>query len=367
MFWTIGLTESFINSLKLDDHDSIRNLHEILQKVVKSPNLIFADDNELKCLEKLRSLFLKSKIVPEYQIDANSLLTEIFSSIKIEKGSYKKKKCVLVDKENNDDFEFVEFLCNNNITDGVIIDENDDYFLDLQKKNFEIIKNKKLTGINFSELIKNFNNHSSGIPKRDLNNISEIKKIILDTSEFNLVLFNFLNVVHNLHNNTKENFSITNQLFGSIMFLANLIADNEICFNKKDKTQFNIITPMPDDSRLKGLTVDDFKKQVLDIFGYEDSVVLNTRNKFIKTGNSLNIYIVNRSQKSKDYKRLHSRGINTDYCSISTETDALCYFNGRKVTSLNKDMVFHYKPDWRMSEIKNVIQNQEISTKIKVF
>ena len=37
MFWTIGLTDSFVDSTKLDDENSIRNLNDILNDVIYSP------------------------------------------------------------------------------------------------------------------------------------------------------------------------------------------------------------------------------------------------------------------------------------------------------------------------------------------
>lgn len=366
MFWTLGLTDSYLQSINLAEVNSVRNLHDILENVLSSPNLILADDKNLKCIEKLRNIFKNQSLLPEYEIETSILFQELLSKIKIEKNFESKKKCIQLKIENNDDYDFIDKLNEKNLVDAVIVNEEDDYFMDLDHKNFEVIKNKKSSGIKFSKLLKNYNLHRYQIPKRNKNNISEIKKIFLDSSEVNLVLFNFLNEIHKIHNNHEDEFSAGNQMISTITFLGNLISQNEMTYEKEKKTVFNILTPMPDDHRFRQLNMDDFIEYVEGIFKSNDSILQKLRAKFEETGNILNLFIVERSHKSKLHKTLHSRGIFTEYCNISTEQDAFCYFNGQ-VTGVNKNLVLQYSPNWRVQEINSVVENTDISKKIKIF
>lgn len=365
MFWTIGLTDSFVDSTKLDDENSIRNLTDILNDVIYSPNLVFVDDKNFKGIMKLKKKFIEDKICPEY-IKTVMLFEELQKSIQIEKNQNSKKKCLSINFENEDDYEFIERLSEIEFIDSVIVNEQHNHFMDLKNNKFEVIKNKNSSGIKFSDLKQELNEHIRGIPKRDKHNINELNKIILDSFELNLVLFNFLDKVITKHQNIDDLNFKNDFLLGTILYLANIISDNEKKYEKQHKTEFNIITPMPDNRRYSDISVDEFKNIILKIFSKDDSALNDVKSKFNNNGNIFNIYIVKRVVK-KPHKILHTRGLFSDYFNLSSELDEFVYFNGRKVTGVNDNLVFQYLPGWRLSEIMDVRNNSEISIKIKVF
>ena len=54
MFWTIGITDSYINSLNLEDNTSSRNFYDLLDVLRNNHNIALADDVTFKNIQILR-------------------------------------------------------------------------------------------------------------------------------------------------------------------------------------------------------------------------------------------------------------------------------------------------------------------------
>ena len=54
MFWTIGITDSYINSLNLEDNTSSRNFYDLLDVLRNNQNIAIADNLNFKNIQILR-------------------------------------------------------------------------------------------------------------------------------------------------------------------------------------------------------------------------------------------------------------------------------------------------------------------------
>ncbi len=372
MFWSICLTDSYIDSINLHEIDKTRNLFELLDNVKNNQNLIIGDDTNFKNLYKLKDKIYKEKISPAYQAELVSIFAELWKQTFIENNSGSKSKFLNYDISNTDDYEFVENLSFKKITDGVIVSAEDTYFRDLSKENFEIIEDKKDTGIKFSELVKKSKEYfSSGIPKRQKNNLSEIGKIINNCKEVNFIAYNFIDKIYEFYEKElnhniefKEINKSKSMMIGTIYFLVNLIYENEIKHDKKNKTCLNIITPMTSNRKISN--IDEIKKKLLEIFTPEKSLECSALKKLRDNGNQFFINVISRKDR-RDISTMHTRGIFTDFCNVSTEWDELCWHSGRQITKVNEDLILDYSPNMRVNEIIALKNNEEICTKIKIF
>ncbi|MDB2636800.1 hypothetical protein N9Y54_06345, partial [Alphaproteobacteria bacterium] len=102
------------------------------------------------------------------------------------------------------------------------------------------------------------------------------------------------------------------------------------------------------------------------IFDKENSDNCSAIKELINSGCSFNIYIIARGNR-KDVSNLHTRGLFTEFCNISTEWDEICWHTGDKVTKVNDDLNLSYNPNMRVKDIIEMRNNPDISTKIKIF
>ena len=123
MFWTIGITDSYINSLNLEDNTSSRNFYDLLDVLRNNHNIALADDVTFKNIQILREKIIKDKLSPSYQAGIYNLFTELMKQTFVEKNEDSKNKFIKLELENNDDLEFAEDISNKNLTDAILVDK----------------------------------------------------------------------------------------------------------------------------------------------------------------------------------------------------------------------------------------------------
>lgn len=358
MFWTIGITQSYINSLNLEDNISSRNFYDLLDTLKNNQNVAIADNLNFKNIQKLKEKISNGKLSPSYQTEIINLFTELMKQSFIEKNEYSKNKFLGLKIENDDDLEFAEDMSNKNLIDAILVDKKDIYFQDYKNKYFEIIENDPDTGISLSNLFKNIKNFSSqGIPKRDKKNIQELGKIILTSKQVNFIAYNFLDKIIQQEQLDRNN----SFMIGTVYFLLNLISENSKKYNSSD---LNILTPMTKNRDYNDLS--KIKDLLLKIFDKENSDNCSAIKELINSGCSFNIYIFSRNNM-REVASLHTRGLFTEFCNIGTEWDELCYHTGSRVTKVNADLKLTYNPSMEVKDILEMKNNPEISTKIKIF
>ena len=358
MFWTIGITESYINSLDLKDNTSSRNFYDLLDTLKNNQNIAIADNLDFKNIKKLNEKINNGKLCPSYQTEIVNLFTELMKQSFIEKNEESKNKFLGLKLENNDDLGFAEDMSYKKLIDAILVDKKDIYFKDYRNKYFEIIENDPETGVSFSSLLKDIKKYSSqGIPKRDKKNIQELGKIILNSKQVNFIAYNFLDKIIE-----QENFDRNRSLMiGTVYFLLNLIYENSKKFNNSD---LNILTPMT--KKREYMDLSKVEDVLLKIFDKENSSNCRAIKELINKGCSFNIYIIARENR-KDVSNLHTRGLFTEFCNIGTEWDELCWHTGDRVTKVNEDLKLTYNPSMGVRDILELKNNPEISTKIKIF
>ena len=105
---------------------------------------------------------------------------------------------------------------------------------------------------------------------------------------------------------------------------------------------------------------------MLEIFTPEKSLECSALKKLRDNGNQFFINVISRKDR-RDISTMHTRGIFTDFCNVSTEWDELCWHSGRQITKVNEDLILDYSPNMRVNEIIALKNNEEICTKIKIF
>jgi hypothetical protein len=364
MFWAIGITESYINSLILEDITSSRNFYDLLDTLKNNQNIAIADDINFKNIKILNEKIKNEKLSPSYQTEITNLFTELMKQSLIEKNEESKKKFIRLELENNDDLEFCEDISNKNLLDAILVDKKDIYFQDYKNKYFEIIENDPETGILLSNLFKDIKNYSSkGIPKRDKSNIQELGKIILTSKQLNFIAYNFLDKIIDFYQRFEEGqLNRSNSpMIGTVYLLLNLISESKKRYNNSD---LNIYTPMTKNRDYRDLSM--IKDILQKIFDTENSDNNNAMKGLIDAGCSFNIYIFSRVNM-REASSLHTRGLFTEFCNIGTEWDELCWHTGSKVTKVNADLNLTYNPNMRVNDILEMKNNPDISTKIKIF
>lgn len=123
MFWTIGITESYINSLNLEDNTSSRNFYDLLDTLKNNQNLAIADNLDFRKIQKLNQKISNCKLSPSYQSEIINLFTELMKQSFIEKNEYSKNKFLGLKLESDDDLEFAENMSNKNLIDAILVDK----------------------------------------------------------------------------------------------------------------------------------------------------------------------------------------------------------------------------------------------------
>lgn len=353
MLFNICLTNSYSNSVNVSELKSAKFLFELLRYSIDGNNIIICDDIGNASIQTLAKKINDEDICPEYQIDITEYVTELVKWKNIESDPLSQKKTFSIPMENNEDDEFLEKSRNANIIDAAIIDQKDEYLKELITNTFELIENTEV-GLDLSSTIKQALKYSSkSIPKRNTENLEELKKIILDSSELNFVGYSFLkDLVEG------NNFEVKD----SILYLADLFISNYFQKNQEKIGSFNIITPMTPG----GINLETIERGMKDVFDKSDSFIKSLKKRFEEKGAEVNLYVVERD-RDRGHAALHTRGIFTNYCKIGTEWEFICYYKNGKVRKINDQLRLRYANDMDTQKIINLRDNPNITKKIKIF
>lgn len=353
MLWNICLTSSYSNAVNVSELKSAKFLFEFLRYSLDGNNVIICDDRNNQSIKQLAEKVNNNDIHPAYQNEITEFLVELKKWDNIESDPLSQKKIFSIPIENDEEDEFLEKSRNAKIIDAAVISQKDLYLKELGTDIFEIIEDHE-TGLDVSSTIKDALRYSKkNIPKRDINNLSELKKIILDSNELNFVGYSFLkDLVEGNNNEVKD----------TILFLSDLFIDNYINNQSEKVGAFNIVTPMPH----SGISIQEIVNGINEVFNNSDSSIKNIRKKFIEKKAEAYLFVVDRD-KDRHYTALHTRGIFTSYCKVGTEWEFICYYKNGNVRKVNDQLRLRYANEMDTQKIINLRDNPNNSKKIKIF
>ncbi len=353
MLFNIFITNSYSSSVQVSELKSAKFLFELLRYSIDGNNIIICDDKKNTSIQTLAKKIEDEEIYPEYQIDITEYITELIKWENIESDPMSQKKIFSIPLENNEEDEFLEKSRNADIIDAAIINQKDKYLKELITNSFELIEDTEV-GLDLSSTIKQALKYSSkSIPKRNKENLEELKKIILDSSDLNFVGYSFLkDLVEG------NNFEVKD----TIIYLADLFISNYFQKNQEKIGSFNIITPMTPG----GINLQTVEIGLRDVFDKSDSFIKSLKKRFEEKKAEVNLYIVERD-KDRGHAALHTRGIFTDYCKIGTEWEFICYYKNGNVRKINDQLRLRYANDMDTQKIINLRDNPKITKKIKIL